>query len=630
MTPSRTSAQNSSLRPLLVVTGVIAVMYLAREVLIPFAFALTLAFILSPLVASLQRMRLPRFLAVLLVMTIATLATAGIAWEVANQLVVVVNDLPKYRQNIRNKIDAFRSPKQSVLAKATESVKEISKDLTAASPPPSPTTPAPRSRVAPAPPLPTKVELVEPEITGVAYLRALVEPFLAPLAQIGVILIFTVFMLANREDLRNRFIRLAGGGRLNVMTQAIDDAVQRVSKYLQLQFLINGVFGAIFGAGLFFIGVPYAFLWGALAGIFRIIPYIGALAAAGLPFVLSLAVFDGWQQPVMVFTLYFVLELIIGNFVEPLLYGAHTGISSLAILVTAVFWTVLWGLPGLVLSTPLTVCAVVLGRYVPQLGFLHILLGEDPVLEPQEHVYQRLLAMDPQEAKSVTDEYLKTHPLVELYDAVLLPALALAEQDRHKGDLDPAREESLFLSLSEMIADYAEHQDVAPETAEPEEAVVESDRVAEPPVAVVRAAAGPRILCFPARDEADAISAAMLAQVLERAGFSTICLPIGVPLDDVKPLLRADSEDVICICAVPPFALAHSRTMFKQVAVRYPEIPVVVGIWGFTSDLNRAKAHFAQDANMLITTISDALKRFGELRDAGHAPDSALPKPSFG
>ena len=595
-------------------------MYLARQVLIPFAFALTLAFMLAPVVVLLQRIHLPRFLAVLLVITGATLATAGVAWEVANQLVSVVNDLPKYRQNIRNKIDSLRSPKKSVLAQATENVKEISKDLSASTTAPRPAAGAPHTPARPAAPTPpAKVEIVEPEITGLPYLREIVSPILGPLAEVGVVLIFTVFMLANREDLRNRFIRLAGAGRLNLMTQAIDDAVQRVSKYLLLQFLVNAGFGLVFGIGLFFIGVPSAFLWGALAGIFRIVPYIGALAAAAMPFMLSLAVFDGWQAPVLVFVLYTVLELVVGNFVEPLLYGAHTGISSLAILVTAVFWAVLWGLPGLILSTPLTVCAIVLGRYVPQLAFLHILLGEEPVLEPQEHLYQRLLAMDPVEARSVADEFLKTHPLVELYDSVLLPALALAEQDRHKGAIDPAREESLFLTLAEMIAEFAEHQDVAAVPAEPgADPTAESER-ADATLEIARPLPndGPRILCVPARDEADAISAAMLAQVLERAGFSTICLPVGVPLEEMKMLLNTGTDDFVCICAVPPFALAHSRTLFKQMAVRFPGMPVLVGIWGFTGDVNRAKGHFAQAARSdpLTTTLAGALNSLTELRE---------------
>ncbi len=308
--------------------------------------------------------------------------------------------------------------------------------------------------------------MVEAPTSGWAQLRDLGLPVLVPLGLTGMVVIFTVFMLLQREDLRNRLLRLAGLGQLNVMTQALDDAATRVSRYMLLQFLVNAGFGALFGFGLYLMGVPNPLLWGALAGILRIVPYVGTFAAATLPIALSLAVFDGWLKPLLVFLLVAGLELIIGNFVEPWLYGAHVGISSLALLVTAVFWTVLWGPAGLILSTPLTVCVVVLGRYVPHLSFLHILLGDEPVLAPEAQVYQRLLAMDQQEAHTIVDQFIKGRPLIELYDSVLIPALSMAEQDRHKGAIDAAREEFLFLSINEMIAEFSEYQPAADSSSE--------------------------------------------------------------------------------------------------------------------------------------------------------------------
>jgi hypothetical protein len=232
--------------------------------------------------------------------------------------------------------------------------------------------------------------------------------------------------------------------------------------------MVNAGFGTLFGFGLYWIGVPNAALWGALAGILRIVPYVGTLVATTMPIALSLAVFDGWLRPMLVFLLLAGLELIIANFVEPWLYGAHVGISSLALLVSAVFWTVLWGPAGLILSTPLTVCVVVLGRYVPQLSFLHILLGDEPVLAPEAQIYQRLLAMDQLEARSIVDQFLKGRPLVELYDSVLIPALGLAEQDRHNGTIDTTHEEFLFLSINEMIAEYSEYHPVLSSPGEEE------------------------------------------------------------------------------------------------------------------------------------------------------------------
>jgi len=280
------------------------------------------------------------------------------------------------------------------------------------------------------------VQIVQSPTSGLADVPDLVKPFFAPLARAGMVLIFTIFMLIKREDLRNRLFRLVGLGQLNIMTQALDDAARRVSRYLFMQFLVNAGFGTLFATGLFSIGVPNPVLWGVLAGVLRIVPYIGTMVAAALPILLSLAVFDGWLPPLLVILLFAGLELIIGNIVEPWLYGAHTGISSLALLVTAVFWTVLWGPAGLILSTPLTVCVVVLGRYFPQLSFLHILLGDEQALEAKAQLYQRLLAMDQAEARTIVDSFLKGAPLIELYDSVLIPALNLAEQDRHSGTID--------------------------------------------------------------------------------------------------------------------------------------------------------------------------------------------------
>jgi hypothetical protein len=410
------------------------------------------------------------------------------------------------------------------------------------------------------------------------------------------VLIFTIFMLLKREDLRNRLLRLAGLGQLNLMTQALDDASGRVSRYLLMQFLVNAAFGTLFGFGLYLIGVPYAALWGAVAGMLRIVPYVGTLVAATLPLALSSAVFDGWRMPLLVFLLFAVLELIIGNFVEPWLYGAHVGISSLALLVAAVFWTVLWGPAGLILSTPLTVCAVVLGRYVPQLAFLHILLGDEPVLAAEAQIYQRLLAMDQLEAHTVVDQFLKGRPLVELYDAVLIPALSMAEQDRHKGAIDAAREEFLFLSINEMIAEFSEYQlaDGSPGAAEHLDS---------------------RIICLPSHDRADEITAAMLAQLLEQKGFATLSFPVvGPSLNEVLASIEAGRGDIVCISALPPYAFAPARAMCKQIRERFPKLKVLVCVWGFSGDVQKAITRFERtQPDRLCTSLAQAVEHIQEL-----------------
>lgn len=590
--PNRPSG-SSSTQTAAIVIAVVTVLYLAREILIPLAFAITLTLILTPAVSWLRKLRLGRAPSVFLAMVISVASAGAISWVIFDQLLAVLNELPRYQQNIHNKIEAIRTPSNGALGRAAESVKELGKELTTQPVPPA-ARPSRSQRGAVhdtqgqnVSPLP--VQIVTGPANEFQYYRDLTRPFLAPLAELGIILIFTVFLLIEQSDLRNRLLRLAGLNQLNVVTQALDDATHRVSKYLALQLLVNTCFGTLCGVGLYLIGVPYAALWGALAAIVRIVPYVGALVAGLLPLILALAVFDGWMPPVLVFLLFATLELITGNFVEPWLYGVHTGISALALLLTTVFWAVLWGPAGLILSTPLTVCVVVLGRYVPQLSFLHILLGDEPVLAAEAQVYQRLLAMDDQEARAVVDHYLVDHSLSQLYDSVFVPALTLAEQDRHKGALDASREEFLFLSVKEMLAEFST------EYVKPEEDSLR-DRTG-------------RILCLPANDEADEITAAMLGQLLEQAGSAAISFSLDASLLNTVGLVNPDENDVFCISSLPPFAFARARILSRELRSRYPRTKIVVGVWGFAGDKERALQRFqTPHPEKLVTSLSDAVQ----------------------
>jgi len=584
----------------IVLFGTIAALYFAREILVPFAFALILTFLLTPAVAVLQKLHIGRVVSVLATVLLSIALVGGIGWTIANQLVDVANQLPLYRQNIHDKIEAFHVPVTGQLGKAAASVQEIVRELTSPDAA-SPASPAQgrnhrQLNAPPTPMAPMPVRMVQPPTSGWAELRDLGTPVLAPLGRAGFVVIFTIFMLLKREDLRNRLLLLAGLGQLNLMTQALDDASGRVSRYLLMLFLVNAAFGTLFGFGLYLIGVPYAALWGVVAGILRIVPYVGTLVAATLPLALSLAVFDGWLKPMLVFLLFAGLELIIANFVEPWLYGAHVGISSLALLVAAVFWAVLWGPAGLILSTPLTVCVVVLGRYVPQLSFLHILLGDEPVLAPEAQIYQRLLAMDQLEAHTIVDQFLKGRPLVELYDLVLIPALSLAEQDRHKGAIDAAREEFLFLSFNEMIAEFSEYQ------------LADSPSGAAEPL-------GSRILCLPAHDRADEITAVMLSQILEQKGFATLSFPVvGSSLNELLALIETGRGDVVCISALPPYAFAPARAMCKQIRECFPKLKVLVCVWGFSGDVQKAITRFERtQPDRLSTSLAQAVEHVQEL-----------------
>jgi len=571
----------STLALIATLVATLAVLYFAREILIPFVFALTLSFVLTPAATWLQRIHLGRVLSVIVVMVAVVAFTGGVSWMVANQLIDVADNFPSYNENIHNKIQRLRAPATGALGRVEKGVAAIGKELagTDAADPGR----GRRASATTANPLP--VEVVTPEPSPLAHLSDLTKPFLAPIGMFGFVLILTVFILIKREDLRNRFLRLVGLGQLHATTQALDDATQRISRYLVLQFLVNGLMGVAIGAGLFAIGVPYAALWGVIAALLRLVPYVGILCAAVLPFTLALAVFDGWLHPALVLLLFFLLEMIVGNFVEPWLYGAHTGISSLGLLVSAIFWTLLWGYPGLILSTPLTVCVIVLARYVPQLSFLHIALGDQDVLTTEIQLYQRLLAMDHVEARAVVEQFLKDHPLLELYEQVVIPALMLAEQERHRGTLEPAREEFVFLCLNEIVAELAEQSDESPKTAHPG-----------------------RVFLIPAKDSADETSGALFAQLLERDGFAVISFPAGSSAE--LGMLEPSADDIVCVSALPPFALSAAAKLCTQLRSRYPQVRIMAGIWGFPEGREQVLRRLEKSTNMTVaTSLAQALEQ---------------------
>ena len=457
---SRSRQDSPALSPLVILVGVILILYFARAVLIPLALAVTLNFLLTPMVVWFQKLPMRRVPAVALVMLISIAAVGAMGWVVANQLLEVANDLPKYRLNIHNKIEALHARPNSSFGRATQSVEEIGNEISSsesspANPPADLPGRAPQAKTALQPAGPLPVQVVTVPKSGLQNVGEALSPALKPLGTTGMVLIFTIFILIKQEDLRNRLLRLGGLAQLHAMTLALDDAARRISRYLVMQFLVNACYGVCFGAGLFLIGIPNATLWGVIAGLLRIVPYVGVLTATAFPFALALAVFNSWGPPLLVVLLFGVLELVASNVVEPWLYGAQTGISALALLVTTVFWTMLWGWAGLVLAIPLTVCVIVVGRYVPRMEFLHVLLGDETALSVEAQFYQRLLALDQEDARLIATTFLKAHTLVGLYDEVLVPALTLAEHDRHKGALDETRESFLFLGVSEIVSELA-------------------------------------------------------------------------------------------------------------------------------------------------------------------------------
>ncbi|MGA7639593.1 MAG: AI-2E family transporter [Candidatus Acidiferrales bacterium] len=594
-----TSRDVEHLLGVVVAVVVVATLYFAKVVLIPFALAVLLTFVLTPFVRMLERIWLGRVVSTLLVVLLAVVAVSALGWTVGLQFSQVMNELPHYRTNIKNKIDSLHWTRNETINNASNTMNEISKELVA---PPAhgaageshPAYEASRQR-----PLP--VEIVKPPSLPLES----VQSVLGLVASFGIVVVFTFFMLMRRENLRNRFISLAGQGRLHAMTQAMDEAAARVSRYLRMQLLVNTCYGIFIGTCLHFIGVPGALLWGVLVGILRFLPYIGPPLGGILPLLLSLAVFQGWSRPLMTLGLFVITEIIVSNFIEPALYGAYTGISSLAVLVAAIFWTAIWGPIGLLLSTPLTLCVVVIGRYVPRLSFLPVLLGDDPVLTPDSRFYQRLLALDRDEARLILVEYLKEKPLEELYDSVLIPALNLAEKDRHRNRIDADTGKYIEQNTRQLIEElYAVDAERCREGASAEQALSPSDAASSgtQELRILAENRAVKVVCVPARDKADEIAGEMLAQLLKKSGLRASSVPLQRNAEMISLVMLA-RPNVVCISALPPFALVHARALYNKLRAQAPDLKIFVGLWNYPGDIERiaARLHLAEGSRMAIT-----------------------------
>lgn len=565
----------------------IAMLYFGRRIFIPLALALVLSFLLSPVVGAFEKVRLGRVPSVLIVMVLCCGLAAGVAWGVANQFVAIMGHIADYRSNLVEKVHSLRPTTHGPITEATAAIRELNKELAANNEALSKNSPERISR-------PIPVQVTAPPSNPIQDVTAILGPIADPIETVGIVIIFTAFTLMKREDLRNRLIRLGGEGRLHVVTQALDEASRRLSRYLWLQFVVNVTYGTVFGAGLYVIGVPHAFLWGALEALLRFVPYIGTLLGASFPIALSLAVFPGWKHALLALALFVVLEVTVANAVEPWLYGSNTGISSLAILVAAVFWTTLWGLPGLILSTPVTLCLMLAGRYVPRLHFLEVVLGDEPVLTPGEHFYQRLLAMDADEARDIAEAHLRERTLESLYECVLIPALGLAEQDRHMDAIDEQMSDFVVQNTRELIEDLGDRYE---QQALGESGVDSGQRVAS---------AKPGIACVPARDDSDELVAMMLAQLLRLEGSNAIELRVN-RTEAMLEELSHHAFRIACVSALPPFAVGHARVLCKRLRARFPETRTIVGLWNFASGSEKARDRIGVGIAGAATTLAEAI-----------------------
>ena len=545
--------------PLSVLPGVvltIASLYWAQTFLIPLALSLLLTFLLTPLAAGLEKFGLGRVTSVIGVVLFIFSVLGAVAWIVALQFTSVANQLPIYQSNIRQKvIDIRGAGKGGALENLKETAKEVTEELNK--------DPSTAQK-------PREVVVQGDEATTFWPFSPAAAPMLERLAGAGFVLVLTVFMLIRRENLRNRLIRLLGYGRLTITTKALEEAGQRISRYLIVQSLLNGSFGIAVGVALFFFGLPYAFLWGILAALLRFIPYVGSWAAAILPTALALAVFQGWLWPLLVLGLIASLEIVIATILEPLLYGESAGISEVGMLVSVAFWTWLWGPVGLLLAMPLTVCVVVISKYVPPLEFIGVLLSDGSFLEPDIVYYQRLLAADRAEAKAIVAAYTENHSPAQVYEDLMVPALGYAKRDLLRGNLTEAELHFVWQTTREILAE--------PKIEKP----VETATNGSPSVAPEPEPGLPKlqIIGCPARDESDELALIMLSDLLDHKRFDLQIVGAATLTSEVIARTAETNAPLLCIASLSPDGLPHTRALCKRVRLRFPEIKILIGRLG--------------------------------------------------
>jgi predicted PurR-regulated permease PerM len=589
---------------------IVAILYLAKMIIVPLALAVLLTFVLTPIVSAIQRRGLGRVPAVLLTVLLTFVLFGIVGWIVGLQVHNLAQELPTHRKEIDAKIVGLRGSGEGAFSDLLQMIREIAKGQTKAD------TAGEKAT------LQEKVVVAQPqEPSSFEQLASAVGPVLEPLAQAGLVVILVVFMLVKREDLRNRVIGLLGHGRLAGTTRVLVDAAQRLSRFLLTQLLINVGFGVLFALGLFFVGVPYGFLWGFLAVIFRFVPYIGGLVSVAFPLVLAFAIAPTWTQPILVMALFAVLELLTANVVEPLLFGHGTGVAPIALLIAAAFWTWLWGPIGLVLSTPMTVCLVVLGQHVPRLRVFALLLGDKPALEPPVSYYQRLLARDQAEATQVAAAHAQASGPENVYDDVLLPALALARRDRKQAGLSAADERFIFQATRDILGHLAtELQQAAPLREADDHGLAPAEtlppKLPNPEV----------VLGCPAHHEAEELSLAMLGQLLQRDACRVEAVSTRALPSEVETRVERERPALVFIAILPPGGLVQACYLCKRLRKRFADLPIVVGYWGderhFDKVLGRVRS---AGASYLTTSLLQSTSQIRALVSAfGNKGDCLL------
>ncbi|HVR66297.1 MAG TPA: AI-2E family transporter [Verrucomicrobiae bacterium] len=610
----------------IVVTG----LYFGREILVPIALSLLLSFVLAPGVRLLIRWHVGRITSVLVMVAFTFTAILAVGAVVGTQIGTLAENLPRYESTVTGKIHSLQNAlgQISILERASRMLRNISDEVS------KPEVKEPSTTILGVPTAesdePVTVRVEQPPLRPFEIILDVIGPVLSQMATIGLVIVFVIFILLQREDLRDRLVRLAGVRDLQRTTQALTDAAERVSRYLLMQTVVNATYALPIGIGLWVIGVPNPILWAILAFVLRFVPYIGPIIAATFPLLLSVAVDPGWSMLAWTAALFVTIEIISNNFIEPRLYGGSTGLSSLAIILAATFWTWLWGPIGLLLSTPLTSSLVVLGRHVPGLQFLEVALSDQPALAPEEGLYQRLLAGDPVEAAMQAEAYLKLQPLSGFYDEVMIRALALAQEDVRRGALDGEQQGLIRAAAEEVIEDLSDYDDVMPEAEKSLSDVIlpksprPGEKQAEPvaassiaprfePSALPPAWQGKPVLCVASRTDLDAVAAYMLAQLLGKHGIGARVIPWAATTAGNLSLLDEAGVELLFISCLDPRLSTHVRYLVRRLRRKFPKAKIVVGFWTQTTDTIRQEIIDGTGVELLVSSLGEALELAGKM-----------------
>jgi predicted PurR-regulated permease PerM len=622
--PAAEAPTLGSLMTLAVAVVVVAALHFGQDVFLPIVIAVLLAFVLAPFVDFMRRLGLPRVPAVAIAVVVALGVVLMLGLTIGLQVGQLATDLPRYEHTIKDKISGA---KEGILGRVSNLAKRLGDEIEKA------TEEKPQARTGPAPfaesatdraPKPLPVEVRQPELTPVEIARRLLVPVLHPLAMIGITFVVVIFTLLQRQDLRDRMIRLFGSRDLHRTTLAMDEAALRLSRYYLTQLALNACFGLVTAMALWAIGVPSPILWGIFAAVMRFVPYVGAFIAALLPATLAAAVDPGWSMALLTVAFFLVAEPIMGHVIEPLVYGQSTGLSPFAVVVSAIFWTWLWGPVGLLIATPLTLCLVVLGRHVERLEFFDVLLGDRPALTPSENFYQRILAGDPDEAIEHAEQLLKERSISSYYDEVALKGLQLAAKDATRGVLTPPQVERIEDAIKGLVNDLAPFPDVEPPPAE------KKDDVAGTPIAekMVRKEApveteAPEtlelperwrgeapIMCVAGRGPLDEAASTLLAQLLRKHGLGARVVPHEAVSRSNIIGLDVTGVAMVCVSYLEiRGSPAHLRYLIRRLRQKLPEALILVGLWSADDAvLTDEKLRTAVGADSYVTSLREALK----------------------